>query len=246
MQVRVVLVTGGARRVGAATCRKLHGQGANLVLHYRASEKEAQSLQAELNQVRSGSVALAQADLLNISALPYLVDEAVRHFGKLDALVNNASSFSPTPLGEITEKMWDDLIGSNLKAPLFLSQAAAPHLKKQHGCIVNIVDIHSEWPLKRYVVYNAAKGGLASLTRSLALELAPEIRVNGISPGPILWPEQGEWADEASRQHIIERTLLKRMGEPNDIARTVAFLIADAPYITGQIIAVDGGRSVNL
>ena len=151
MQGRVVLVTGGARRVGAATCRKLHGQGANLVLHYRASEKEAQSLQAELNQVRSGSVALAQADLLNISALPYLVDEAVRHFGKLDALVNNASSFSPTPLGEITEKMWDDLIGSNLKAPLFLSQAAAPHLKKQHGCIVNIVDIHSEWPLKRYV-----------------------------------------------------------------------------------------------
>ncbi|SEL03739.1 pteridine reductase [Nitrosovibrio tenuis] len=246
MQGKVVLVTGGARRVGATTGRKLHGQGANLVIHYHASEQEALSLQAELNQARPGSVALAQADLLDIPRLPYLIDEAVMHFGKLDALVNNASSFFPTPLGEVTEAMWEDLIGSNLKAPLFLSQAAAPHLKKQHGCIVNIVDIHSEWPLKRYVVYNAAKGGLASLTRSLALELAPEVRVNGISPGPILWPEAGEWMDETSRQHIINRTLLKRMGEPDDIARTVAFLIADAPYITGQIIAVDGGRSVNL
>ncbi len=246
MQGKVVLVTGGARRVGAATSRRLHERGANLVVHYRASEKEALSLQTELNQVRAGSVALAQADLLDIPQLSYLVGEAVKHFGKLDALVNNASSFFPTPLGEITENMWGDLIGSNLKAPLFLSQAAAPQLKKQRGCIVNIVDIHSEWPLKRYVVYNAAKGGLASLTRSLALELAPEVRVNGISPGPILWPEQGEWADEASRQRIIERTPLKRTGEPDDIARTVAFLIADAPYITGQIIAVDGGRSVNL
>ena len=203
-------------------------------------------MQAELNQLRAGSVALARANLLDIAQLPYLIDEAVAHFGKLDALVNNASSFFPTPLGEITENMWNDLMGSNLKAPLFLSQAAAPHLRKQHGCIVNIIDIHSEWPLKRYVVYNAAKGGLASLTRSLAQELAPEVRVNGISPGPILWPEAGEWMDEASREYIISRTLLKRTGEPDDIARTVAFLIGDAPYITGQIIAVDGGRSVNL
>lgn len=246
MQGKVVLVTGGARRLGAATSRKLHGQGANLIVHYRSSMKEALSLQTELNQVRPGSVALAQADLLDIPRLPNLIDEALQHFGKLDAIVNNASSFFPTPLGEITENMWEDLIGSNLKAPLFLSQVAAPHLRKQHGCIINIVDIHSEWPLKRYVVYNAAKGGLASLTRSLALELAPEVRVNGISPGPILWPEEGEWMDEAARQHIINRTLLKRTGEPDDIARTVAFLIADAPYITGQIIAVDGGRSVNL
>ena len=246
MQGKVILVTGGARRVGAATCRRLHGQGANLVIHYRSSEQEARALQTELNRVRADSATLAQANLLDIAQLPYLIDEAAAHFGKLDALVNNASSFFPTPLGEITENMWDDLMGSNLKAPLFLSQAAAPHLKKQHGCIVNIVDIHSEWPLKRYVVYNAAKGGLASLTRSLAQELAPEVRVNGISPGPILWPEAGEWMDEASRQHIISRTLLERTGEPDDIARTVAFLIGDAPYITGQIIAVDGGRSVNL
>ncbi len=246
MQGKVILVTGGARRVGVATCRRLHSQGASLVVHYRASESEARALEAELDQVRPGSVALVQADLLETANLPSLIDETVSHFGRLDALVNNASSFFPTPLGEITEDGWEDLIGSNLKAPLFLSQAAAPQLKRQRGCIVNIVDIHSEWPLKRYVVYNAAKGGLASLTRSLAVELAPEVRVNGISPGPILWPEAGEWMDEASRQHIIGRTLLKRTGEPDDIARTVSFLIADAPYITGQIIAVDGGRSVNL
>jgi pteridine reductase len=246
MQGKVILVTGGARRVGAATCRRLHAQGANLVVHYRASESEARALQTELDQVRPGSVALVQANLLETARLPRLIDETVSQFGRLDALVNNASSFFPTPLGEITEDGWEDLIGSNLKAPLFLSQAAAPQLKRQQGCIVNIVDIHSEWPLKRYVVYNVAKGGLASLTRSLAVELAPEVRVNGISPGPILWPEEGEWMDEASRQHIIGRTLLKRTGEPDDIARTVSFLIADAPYITGQIIAVDGGRSVNL
>ncbi len=246
MQGKVILITGGAKRVGAATCRRLHAQGANLALHYRTSKNDARALQAELNQVRPGSVALMQADLLDIAGLPHLIGETVNHFGKLDALINNASSFFPTPIGEITEKMWDDLIGSNLKAPLFLSQAAAPQLRKQRGCIVNIVDIHAEWPLKRYVIYNSAKGGLAALTRSLAMELAPEIRVNGISPGPILWPENGEWADEISRRYIIDRTLLKRTGEPDDIARTVAFLIADAPYITGQIIAVDGGRSVNL
>jgi pteridine reductase len=246
MQGKVVLITGGAKRVGRATCRRLHTQGANLVVHYRASVREAQALQAELNQIRPGSVMLAQADLLDIARLPGLIDETVRHFGRLDALVNNASSFFPTPLGEITEKAWDDLIGSNLKAPLFLSQAAAPELKKQFGCIVNIVDIHAEWPLKRYVVYNSAKGGLAALTRSLAQELGPEIRVNGVSPGPILWPENGEWKEKAARRHIIERTLLKRTGEPDDIARTVVFLISEAPYITGQIIAVDGGRSVNL
>ncbi|MDN5753270.1 MAG: pteridine reductase [Nitrosospira sp.] len=246
MQGKAILITGGAKRVGAATCRWLHARGANLAVHYRASVEEAQALQAEFNRIRPGSVALVQADLLDIARLPHLIDETVQRFGKLDALVNNASSFFPTPVGKITEKAWDNLIGSNLKAPLFLSQAAAPQLRKQHGCIVNIIDIHAEWPLKRYVVYNSAKGGLASLTRSLALELAPEIRVNGISPGPILWPENGEWKEEAARRHIIDRTLLKRTGEPDDIARTVSFLIAEAPYITGQIIAVDGGRSVNL
>jgi pteridine reductase len=232
--------------VGAATCRRLHARGANLIVHHRTSIKDAQTLQAELNRIRPRSVVLMQADLLNIPLLPDLLEETVQHFGRLDALVNNASSFFPTPLGEITEKDWDDLIGSNMKAPLFLSQMAAAYLGKQRGCIVNITDIHADWPLKSYVVYSSAKGGLASLTRSLALELAPEIRVNGIAPGPILWPENGEWKEEQARRYIIERTPLKRTGDPDDIARTVSFLIAEAPYITGQIIAVDGGRSINL
>jgi len=246
VQGKAILITGGAKRVGAAICRKLHAQGANLVVHYRSSLKEAQKLQSDLNQERPDSVILAQADLLEINLLPDFIDKVAERFGRLDVVINNASSFFPTPLGGCSVEAWDDLIGSNLMAPLFLSQAAAPYLKQQQGCIVNIVDIHADRPLKNYVIYNCAKGGLVSLTRSLALELAPEIRVNGVSPGPILWPENGEWRDEAARQHIISRTLLKRIGEPEDIAKTVRFLIADAPYITGQIIAVDGGRSINL
>jgi pteridine reductase len=246
MQGKVVLITAGAKRVGAAICRKLHQRGASLMVHYRSSLEEAQGLESELNQIRPGSVALVQADLLDISQIPRLISQTIQKFGKLDALINNASSFFATPVGAITEAGWDDLIGSNLKAPLFLSQEAAPHLKNQLGCIVNIVDIHADRPLKNYVIYSSAKAGLSSLTRSLALELAPEIRVNGVSPGPILWPENDEWKDLSVRQSIISKTLLKRMGEPNDIARTVLFLIADAPYITGQIIVVDGGRSINL
>ena len=246
MQGKVVLITAGAKRVGAAICRKLHLRGASLMVHYRSSLEEAQGLETELNQIRPGSVALVQADLLDISQIPRLISQTIQKFGKLDALINNASSFFPTPVGAVTEAGWDDLIGSNLKAPLFLSQEAAPHLKNQFGCIVNIVDIHADRPLKNYVIYSSAKAGLSSLTRSLALELAPEIRVNGVSPGPILWPENDEWKDLSVRQSIISKTLLKRMGEPDDIARTVLFLIADAPYVTGQIIVVDGGRSVNL
>lgn len=246
MQGKSILVTGGAKRVGAAIVRELHKKGADLIVHYRSSSYDALRLQQELNQQRPDSVALVQADLLEIDGLPGLVDLAVKQFGQLDVLINNASSFFSTPLDRCTTQAWDDLVGSNLKAPLFLSQAAAAYLKQQHGCIINIVDIHTERPLKNYVIYNAAKGGLMSLTKSLAVELAPEIRVNGISPGPILWPEDGEWADESARQQIINRTLLKRTGEPSDIAKTACFLIADAPYITGQIIAVDGGRSIHL
>ncbi|MDH5553132.1 MAG: pteridine reductase [Nitrosomonas sp.] len=246
MQGKVILVTGGAKRVGAAIVRKLHALGANLIVHYRSSSGEALRLQQELNQQRANSVALVQADLLDVDQLADLIEQAAKQFGKIDVLINNASSFFSTPLGACTTEAWDDLVGSNLKAPLFLSQAAAKYLKRQHGCIINIVDIHTERPLKNYVIYNAAKGGLMSLTKSLAVELAPEIRVNGISPGPILWPEDGEWADESARQQIINGTLLKRTGEPDDIAKTACFLIADAPYITGQIIAVDGGRSINL
>jgi pteridine reductase len=246
MQDKIILVTGGARRIGETICQKLHSEGMNLMVHYRSSEREAQVLQTKLNQIRPGSVALIQADLLDITQLPILVNETIKHFGRIDSLVNNASSFYSSPIGKITEKSWDELIGCNLKAPLFLSQAAAPHLKKQHGCIINIVDIHSEWPLKKYMVYSSAQGGLATLTKSLALELAPEVRVNGVSPGPILWPENGEWSDQITRQRIIDKTLLKRIGEPNDIAKAVFFLISDAPYITGQILTVDGGRSINL
>jgi pteridine reductase len=246
MEQRVALITGGARRVGAAICRMLHASGMNLMVHYRSSADQARALQAELNGLRPESVALVQADLLNVAYLPSMVNETVNHFGQLDVLVNNASSFFPTAVGEIDERAWDDLIGTNLRTPLFLSQAAAPHLRRTHGCIVNIVDIHADRPLRHHVVYSVAKGGLVALTRSLAVELGPEVRVNGISPGAILWPEDDRWSDELARQRIVNTTMLKRVGDPEDIARTCRFLVFDAPYVTGQIIAVDGGRSIHL
>ena len=245
MQGKVVLITGGAKRVGAATCRRLHSAGANLMLHYRVSAGEARLLQAELNHQRKDSVALIQADLLDIAKLPAMVEQTVQSFGRLDALVNNASSFFQTPVGEITAAAWEDLIGTNLRAPLFLSQAAAPALKKSQGAIVNITDIHAERPLKNYVVYSVAKAGLVGLTRSLARELAPEIRVNAVAPGPILWPDD-ETFDELSRQRIISHTPLKREGTPEDIAKAVHFLLAEATYVTGETINVDGGRHVAL
>jgi len=238
---KVVLITGGARRVGAAISRNLHAAGANLMLHYRSSAGEARLLQAELNGVRAGSVALIQADLLDVGKLPSLVEQTLATFGRLDGLVNNASSFFPTPVGEITPSAWEDLIGTNLRAPMFLSQAAAPALRRAQGAIVNITDIHAERPLKGYVAYTAAKAGLSGLTRSLARELAPDVRVNAVAPGPILWPEDGQF-DELSRQRIVSHTPLKREGRPDDIARTVRFLFMDAPYVTGETIAVDGGR----
>ena len=245
MQGKVVLITGGAKRVGAATCRRLHSAGANLMLHYRVSAGEARLLQAELNHQRKDSVALIQADLLDVAKLPAMVEQTVQSFGRLDALVNNASSFFQTPVGEITAAAWEDLIGTNLRAPLFLSQAAAPALKKSQGAIVNITDIHAERPLKNYVVYSVAKAGLVGLTRSLARELAPEVRVNAVAPGPILWPDD-ETFDELSRQRIISHTPLKREGTPEDIAKAVHFLLAEATYVTGETINVDGGRHVAL
>src|SRR4051812_3035653 len=242
---KVVLVTSAVKRVGAAIARRLHRQGALLMLHYRSSERDAQALQAELNAARQNSVALIQADLLDLAGLPEIVKNTVSRFERLDALVNNASTFFPTPVGEITEGNWENLIGTNLRAPLFLAQAAAPHLRRTGGAIVNIADIHADRPLKSYVVYSVAKAGLVGLTRSLARELGPEIRVNGVAPGAILWPEDGSW-DEVARQRVISHTLLKRTGDPDDIARAVHYLIDEAPYVTGQIIAVDGGRSINL
>lgn len=245
LEHKTVLVTGAAKRVGAAIARRLHRAGANLTLHYNASEREAHALQSELNLQRAQSVTLVQADLLETAGLAEIVKTCVERFGTLDALVNNASAFYPTPLGTISAANWDELVGANLKAPLFLAQAAAPHLKKVAGCIVNITDIHAERPLKNFVVYSIAKAGLAGLTRVLARELGPEVRVNGVAPGPIVWPENQSF-DELTRQRVISHTLLKRIGDPDDIARAVYYLIAEATYVTGQIIAVDGGRSINL
>jgi len=242
---KVVLVTGGAKRVGAAIVRRLHREGADVMLHYRGSEREANALRSELNAARANSVALVQADLLDLAGLAEIVRNTVNRFDRLDALVNNASAFFPTPVGEMTQATWESLIGTNLRAPLFLSQAAAPHLRKTNGAIVNITDIHAERPLKNYVIYSIAKAGLAGLTRSLARELGPEVRVNGVAPGPIAWPEDGSF-DEVARQRVISNTILKRTGDPDDIAGAVYFLIAEAPYVTGQIMAVDGGRSISL
>jgi pteridine reductase len=244
LEGKAVLITGGARRVGAAISRRLHGAGANLVVHYRSSAADARALKDELTRARANSVVLVQGDLLKPAHLTGLIKDAMKAYGRLDALVNNASSFYATPIGEITEQAWDDLMGTNLKAPLFLSQAAARELKKNHGAIVNIVDIHAEFPMKSYVVYNIAKGALAALTRSLARELGPEVRVNGVAPGTIIWPDDEAWKDELARQRIMNQTALKRIGEPEDIARAVEFLLTSAPYVTGQVLAVDGGRSV--
>jgi pteridine reductase len=243
---KVVLITGGAKRVGAAITRELHRQGASILLHYHTSASEASALQAELNQVRANSVVVAQANLLDTAALLPLVDTALQQFGRLDALVNNASSYYPTQLGQINTAQWEELMGSNLKAPLFLSQAAADALRASQGCIINITDMHIERPKKHYIVYSAAKAGLVSLTKSLALELAPEVRVNAVAPGPVLWPDGNQEFDEVYRQQVVNQTLLKRTGEPADIAKAVKFLIYDAPFITGHVLAVDGGRNLSL
>ncbi len=243
MSDKVALVTGAARRIGAVIARALHEAGLRVVIHYRGSRQPAEALAAELNAQRPDSARTVQLDLLDTAALPGLVDTVLGFWGRLDVLVNNASSFYPTPFGEITEDHWEDLLGANLKAPLFLSQAAAPELRAREGCIVNIVDIHAERPLKEYPVYSVAKAGLVMLTKALARDLGPAVRANGVAPGAILWPEQPHHA--AQHAEIIRRTALKREGTPQDIARTVRFLVEDAPYITGQIIAVDGGRTLS-
>lgn len=240
---KTALVTGGARRVGAHIVRALHGAGARVLVHCNRSTVDAEKLCAELEAVRPGSADWMSLDLAQTARLPELVARAVARFDTLDILVNNASTFYPTTFGEITEAHWDDLLGSNLKAPLFLSQAAHTPLRLARGLILNIVDIHGMRPLRRYPVYSVAKAGLIMLTRSLARELGPHVRVNGIAPGPVLWPADGV-ADRELQEKIVDRTALKRPGSAEDIARTALFFAADAPYVTGQIIAVDGGRSV--
>src|SRR5262252_2707946 len=244
LQGKTALVTGGARRVGAAIVRRLHGAGASVLIHYRGADADAAQLEAELNAARPKSAGKVKAELLAPIAPRALVAAALDGFGRLDVLVNNASSFFPVALGAIEASHWEELVGSNLRAPLFLSQEAAPHLAKAQGAIVNIVDIHAERPLKGYAVYSVAKAGLAALTRSLAIELAPQVRVNGVAPGAIAWPEDGQFPD-AERERIIASTPLERTGTPEDIAGAVHFL-ACAPYVTGQILAVDGGRSIFL
>ncbi|WP_455204895.1 pteridine reductase [Kaarinaea lacus] len=243
LEDKVVLITGAAHRIGAHTARVLHQQGARLVLHYRSSRDAAQQLQQELNQIRTNSVVLVQANLLDSDNLAVVVKNAHSAWGQLDVLINNASSFYSTAIGTVDEEQWDDLIGSNLKAPFFLSQAAAPFLKQQHGCIVNIVDIHAERPLKKYPVYSIAKAGLVMMTKALACELGPEVRVNAVAPGAILWPEHD--MDDITKHRIISRTFLKRQGEPDNIANAVLFLIRDAIYTSGHVLTVDGGRSLN-
>jgi pteridine reductase len=242
LQGRAALITGGARRVGAAIARRLHAAGATVLLHYRDSEAEAAKLESELNALRPKSAARVKAELLAPIAPKALVAAARDSFGRLDLLVNNASSFFPVAVGAIEASHWEELIGSNLRAPLFISQEAAPLLAQHAGSIVNIIDIHAERPLRGYPVYSVAKAGLAALTRALAVELAPRVRVNGVAPGAIAWPEDDQF-ESAERQRTVATTPLGRIGTPEDIAQAVHFL-ACAPFVTGQVIAVDGGRSI--
>ena len=243
LEGKVALVTGGAHRLGAVIARPLHAHGMKLVIHYHASEAAAHALQQELQTARPDSVMLVRGDLRNGDKLyRNLIFETVESFERLDVLVNNAARFYETPLGDVSEEQWDDIFNTNLRAPFFLSQVAAPHLKKTGGCIVNIVDLYADRPLPNYPLYSMSKAGLSMMTRSLARELAPEVRVNAVAPGAILWPEKG--IDEMSKQRIISRTLLKRPGQPEDIAATVLYLVRDAVYTTGQVLIVDGGRSV--
>jgi pteridine reductase len=239
---RVALITGAAHRLGAEIARHLHQAGLRVLIHYRNSSTSADALAAELNSLHHDSARTLAADLLDLTAIEQLAHAALQAWGRVDVLINNASTYYPTPVGSITSTHWDDLIGSNLRAPLFLSQALAPSLKASSGSIVNMVDIHAEKPLHGHPVYSVAKAGLAMLTRSLAIELGPEVRVNAVAPGIILWPER-ELSD-TEKSAMLERVVLGRKGEPNDIAKTVCFLALDARYVTGQILAVDGGRSL--
>lgn len=240
---KVVLITGAAQRLGAATARELHSRGWCVLVHYRQSRENAEALASGLNIKRPHSCHLLQADLANDAEVQKLAHEAQAVFSRVDALVNNASSFYPTPIGRATTAQWDDIFSSNARAPFFLAQALTPELKRRHGAIVNLLDIHAGRPLQEHTLYCMAKAAHAMLTLSLAKELGPEVRVNGVAPGAILWPEN-QSAHTSAQEKILSGIPLQRPGEPQDIARTIAFLLEDSPYITGQIIAVDGGRSL--
>jgi pteridine reductase len=237
-----VLITGAAKRIGAACARLLHDQGCNILLHYRSSKQEAERLCDEFNQKRHSSAMLVQGDLRDMAELEAIAQMALSNWGGVDVLINNASSFYPTPLADTSEEQWDDLLGSNLKAPFFLSKALSGGLAKRKGCIVNIVDIHAERGLPCYPVYSIAKAGLVAMTKVLAKELGPSVRVNAVAPGAILWPEND--LSEKDKVEILQRVPLARSGSPEDIAKTVLYLVKDADYVTGQIITVDGGRTL--
>ena len=239
---KTTLITGGAKRIGRTVAKHLHERNHNIMIHYRSSTQDAQQLKHELNSLRANSCEIVQADLSDINSFESINNHAMKTFGRLDVLINNASSFYPTPLAQVDETKWDDLMASNLKAPLFLTKQLLPQLQKNGGCILNIIDVYAERPLAHHPIYCSAKAGLKMLTKSLARDLAPNIRVNGIAPGAILWPENDAMLD--SQEDLLKRIPLNRLGDPEDIAKTACFLIETAPYITGQIIAVDGGRSV--
>ena len=242
----VALVTGSAHRLGAQTVQALHQRGWNLVIHYRSRAQQAGELADRLNRERTDSACCVQADLGNGADIERLAEKAIGRWGRLDALINNASVFYPTPTGAATEEDWNTILHTNLRAPFFLLQACLPALRRNGGSVVNVIDIYSEKPLGDHPLYCASKAGLASLTRSWAKDLAPEVRVNGVSPGAILWPEGDGEMDKEAQQGILDKTPLARTGNPDDIAKTIAFLICDAPFITGQIINVDGGRSLHM
>jgi pteridine reductase len=244
-EARVALVTGAAQRIGAAIARELHAAGCNVLLHCRSSRAEADALAAELNAVRHDSAAVLQADLSQLPQVEQLAAAAIAHWGHIDLLVNNASGFFPTPVGTVNEPEWDSLFASNLKGPFFLSQALVPALRERRGAIVNIVDVYAELPLAQHAVYTMAKAGVAMMTRALAQELGPDVRVNGVAPGAILWPaEENPELGGAKVEALLAQTALKRIGDPADIARAVRYLGLEAGYVTGQILAVDGGRTL--
>jgi len=244
MNKPAALITGASRRLGAAIAHRLHQDGFNICIHYHRSEQAAEQLADKLNASREDSATCLSADLSDPEAVQMLAQKVLEYWKGINVLINNASAFYPRDVGSVTDNDWQQLMDSNVKGAFFLSQALAPELKKHQGCIVNMVDIHSERPLKHYPVYSMAKAALAMMTKSLAKELAPDIRVNGVSPGAILWPDHE--VSEDAKQRIIEKIPLQTIGEETDIAKTVSFLVNDAPYITGQIIAVDGGRSLTI
>lgn len=245
-ETKVAFITGASRRIGAVIARHLHAAGMNIVLHYHQSQEESVNLCEELNTLRLESCVRISADLSIITALPDLIEKSQQIWGRLDILVNNASRFYPTKLESADETAWDDLLTNNLKAPFFLSKAAAPYLKKTQGCIINIADIHGGRPMRDYSIYCISKAGLLMLTKSLAKELAPDIRVNAISPGPVIWPELNNEISAERKQDLIERTALKRVATPLDIAKAVLFYSTQADSITGQVLTIDGGRSLRI